>query len=350
MSFTSATTGMQELHDVMSELSITDDVVKHVIEFIDRMQRLMKKLGGRCDEVTQFEPLASTLESIGCCCRKSIKWLNETVDHDAFEVQCKCRSILARHFDLLESILELYLKKKITPAEVMSHILSKTNQPDEMQKNIHWWETNFGNRTVIPFNEIFNIYCVHYFCDLETSQHNLWRQALYDTMTYIQSDKVTIHEYSYFLLCWYPYSHQSPKSLSLLLRQGCFQPLADRKNYNLLLKAPGDYFVRNTVNQGGGWCLSYLDAYMKVCIFFFFFGKTSNLTRKIDHRPKGKMLPHRDSNLTDFFLKKILILQISFCRSFPQKKLKDACYYLCCWRLLPHTGRADSDCISGEHC
>eukprot|EP01059_Diplonema_ambulator_P032417 TRINITY_DN6340_c0_g1_i2.p1 TRINITY_DN6340_c0_g1~~TRINITY_DN6340_c0_g1_i2.p1 ORF type:complete len:339 (+),score=121.81 TRINITY_DN6340_c0_g1_i2:32-1018(+) len=248
---------LQELGDALE--GGDPELVKGCRECHERLRKVVKKLGEKALELLQFGPIKQVVVSIERACRGAVAAV-QGGGVDALQ-QVKCRVLLGKSFDLMEVMIEGVMKRQETGVkEIFTSILAKTKQPEKIDKLLNWWMTALGGRCVVTYDEFFEEYAAVYLKDMPHDSG--LKEAIKACVDYTNDNTVSIYEFAFYCLWLHP-SPDSPKALILLLKQGCFQYQYDRKCYSLALKTPGDYFIRTTVNQGGGWCVSFVDSYLK---------------------------------------------------------------------------------------
>eukprot|EP00755_Sulcionema_specki_P027694 Sspe_Gene.88301::Locus_60341_Transcript_1_1_Confidence_1.000_Length_1263::g.88301::m.88301 len=264
----------QQLANALAGSGIPDEeeMVRSAKESIERLGKLVRKLGDKAESVLEYEPLGHCVSSINQGFLEACEWLQseegsqakkDDSAETAFQVHVKCRVLINRRFDLLEVVVESYVKRKETTAEqVITHILGK-QIPDQTDTHWKWWQSRFGaDKLLVPYDDFFEMYSADFSKALGPGGGEKWKEAMRHCVDYSYDGIISVYEFAFLSLWWFPTSY-TPRCIGLFLKQGYFQPWGDRKNFSKLLKAPGDFFIRNTVNQGGNWCVSYIDPYLK---------------------------------------------------------------------------------------
>lgn len=258
-----------------------EDMERAVKELVEKLSKQHRKLGPKAAAMLEFKPLAHCVSSIHAGFMEGAEWIEgpqakecvelqaEGEDH-SLTVHIKVRVPITRRLDLLDAVIESYSKAGADNVEkAMKHILARTQMPFEAEKAVRWWKSHFGEEMVLQYDWFFREYFSRVAKRVAAQKGEKgveeWKVAISHCIDYTQDQTVTAYEFAFFCLWWYPGSPSPyyPRSLCLLLQQGYFQAFADRRNFHKFVKRPGEYFVRNTINQGGGWCVSYIDSYGK---------------------------------------------------------------------------------------
>eukprot|EP01065_Artemidia_motanka_P030730 TRINITY_DN36816_c0_g1_i1.p1 TRINITY_DN36816_c0_g1~~TRINITY_DN36816_c0_g1_i1.p1 ORF type:complete len:381 (+),score=107.41 TRINITY_DN36816_c0_g1_i1:62-1144(+) len=266
----------RRLEEMLREKSpVLRQIADAVRELTDRHAKLCKRVGDRSADVLSFGPGAHTLQSVLEGFQAAQEWLcSDECDLSSevclVSVDRVCRAVLVRRIDLLEVMLETLLKRgERDSGKVIASVVSKLKNPEIVQRACEWWSKRFADSLMVPYDDFWETYCGDYGKHLQSDGRISaeWKSALQKCVDYTLDGCITVHEYAFFCIWWFPTLHDghgfSPRHIALLLKQAYYRPLCDRKNFHLFLKAPGDFCVRNTVNQGGGWCISYVTQHQK---------------------------------------------------------------------------------------
>eukprot|EP00756_Hemistasia_phaeocysticola_P062376 Hpha_TRINITY_DN5813_c0_g1::TRINITY_DN5813_c0_g1_i1::g.45525::m.45525 len=237
-------------------------------EVSDRLAKFCKRLGARAAGLTGHESIGSVLRSILQGFEDAVQFAERGGDEEGLDLDKTCRVLLMRRVDLLEAMLESFVKRQEDTAEkVVRGVLQKVQKQEAVDRAWKWWDQRIGEgRQIVPYEDWWAAYLGHYgkMIPKQDDPHGVdsWKSALNQIVDYTQDGTVSVHEYAFLCLWWFPVSF-SPGNIGLFLKQAYFRPMCDRRNYHYFLRSPGDFCVRNTINQGGGWCVSYVDQHLK---------------------------------------------------------------------------------------